>query len=187
MASARVLDENEVIKLLKGDTREAQNIIGLPVTTLQVLLDTFRWDAQALMDSYFTNDEHTFEKAKCIDPESFIADLSEAPDACGICFDDLEKKGLTHATCGHVFCFSCWKDFLKQSIIEEGKSLRLECPMSNCSALLEDNFIVDICNEMDSSVLERYWSLLAKAYVEKKEALSKCPAADCKNTVMLVM
>ena len=57
--------------------------------------------------------------------------------------------------------------------------------MSNCSALLEDNFIVDICNEMDPSVLERYWSLLAKAYVEKKEALSKCPAADCKNTLLL--
>ena len=156
MASARVLDENEVIKFLKGDINEAQNIIGLPVTTLQVLLDIFRWDTQALMDSYFTNDEQTFEKANCIDPERIISEESLALDTCGICFDDLDKKGVTHATCGHVFCCSCWKDYLKQSIIEEGKSLRLECPMSNCSALLEDNFIVDICNEMDPNVLMRY-------------------------------
>ena len=100
------------------------------------------------MDGYFTNDQLMFEQAKCVDPRSIIVEENMSLDTCGICLDELEKKGLKHDDCGHVFCSACWIGYLKQSIQEEGKSLGLECPMSNCSALLEDSFMEELKGEI---------------------------------------
>ena len=182
-ALRNVLSENEVLEMMKKDINEAQNIVCLPVSTLRVLLDTFRWDSQALMDSYFANEKLTFEKARCVDPETIMPENDESLKTCAICFDDHEKSGIKHDTCGHAFCHSCWVEYLKQSIVSEGKSLRLECPMPKCAALLDDNFITKVLNQ-DQNILETYFSLLVKLYLDKKETLSKCPAGSCKNIVL---
>eukprot|EP00092_Neocalanus_flemingeri_P014342 GFUD01015470.1.p1 GENE.GFUD01015470.1~~GFUD01015470.1.p1 ORF type:complete len:399 (+),score=86.58 GFUD01015470.1:79-1197(+) len=179
-----VLSENEVLEMMKDEIKEAQNIICVPASTLRVLLDTFRWDSQAFMDSYFSNEKLTFEKANCVDPVTLIPVDEGIVKTCEICLDDLAKTDMKHDTCGHAFCFSCWVDYLRQSIVAEGKSLRLECPMLKCSAFLDGNFIEEVCKK-DTNVSETYWRLLAKLYVDKKKTLSKCPAANCRNIVWL--
>ena len=118
-----VLSENEVLEMMKEDINEALNIVCLPVSTLRVLLDTFRWDSQALMDSYFANEKLTFEKARCVDPETIMPENYESLKTFSICLDDQEKSGMKHDACGHAFCHSCWVEYLKQSIVSEGKSL----------------------------------------------------------------
>ena len=166
--------------MMTNEISEAQNIICLPVSTMRVLLDHFNWDSQALMNSYFTNEKLTFEKAKCPDPDAVIAVGEESLKICDICLDDLDKTSMTHDPCGHTCCHSCWLDYLKQSIVTEGKSLRLECPMSTCFVFLDDNFVKNICREF-KPVLDTYWTLLATRYVEEKETLSLCPKSKCGN------
>ena len=64
MGSAKVLEVNEVLLLMKHDISDAQDIVGLPCSVLRVLLDYFNWDLQALMDGYFTNDQLMFKQAE---------------------------------------------------------------------------------------------------------------------------
>ena len=179
-----VLLEEEVLAMMKKEIAKAQNIICLPPSTLRVLLDIFQWDSQALLDSYFSDETSTFEKANCVDPATIHPVDDEALKICNICLDDLDTTEIKHEACGHVFCTSCWFEYLKQSIVRDRKSLRLDCPMTTCSAMLDENFITNVCRK-DKLILESYWSLLTNIYIGKKETLSKCPASHCTKTIEL--
>jgi ariadne-1 len=188
MASAqnqhKVLSEGEVLKIMKQNVSSAQETIHLPVTSVRLLLHHFKWDLLALTDSFFTNEELTLRKANCVEnkAKSSVTDFSSS--ICSKCLVDLDKTIIKHGPCGHAFCYSCCLEYLRQSIVAERKSLRIECPVPTCSFLLDDDFVTNACSS-DQIVLETYWSLLVKSYIEKKKTLTKCPGHECKNTVFL--
>jgi ariadne-1 len=176
MASAqnqhKVLSEAEVLKMMKQGVSSAQETIHLPVSSVRLLLHHFNWDLLALTDSYFTDEELTLKKAKCVENRTGTSVTDFSSLLCGKCLVDLDKTTIKHGPCGHAFCYSCSAEYLRQSIIKEGESLRIRCPTPTCSFLLEDDFVTNACSG-DQSVLETYWSVVAKSYIERKKKHSQ--------------
>ena len=74
MASSQgtVMLEEEVLAMMNKEIAKAQTIICMPPSALRVVLDIFQWDSQALLDSYFSDENFTFEKANCVDPATIL-------------------------------------------------------------------------------------------------------------------
>ena len=179
MADGKLVTEEEIIKTLKIEADEVKSITGLSISTVKVLLDAYNWDSLTLLDYFYTNENVVFEKAGCRQPE--ISSVSEGRHVteCGICMEDLATSDSSHNECGHAFCGNCWQEYLKQAIDEQAKSLRIECPMHECSALLGEEFIHKLIKEEHKWLIDKYWSLLAKQYARKKKTVSTCPRSDC--------
>ena len=157
MASAqnqhKVLSEGEVLEIMKQNVSSAQETIHLPVSSVRLLLYHFKWDLLALTDSFFTNEELTLRKANCVENKAKSSVIDFSSSICSKCLVDLDKTIIEHGPCGYAFCYSCCVEYLKQSIVAEGKSLRIECPVPTCSFLLDDDFVTNACSG-DQSVLE---------------------------------
>ena len=183
MAEGKLVTEEEIIKTLKNEVDEVKNITGLSIAVVKILLDAYNWDSVTLLDYFYSNENIAFEKAGYRQPG--IPTISENKPAteCEICMKDLETSVWHHEDCGHVFCGNCWKEYLRQAITEEAKSLRIECPMYECSTLLDELFICKILAEHEI-LLNKYWSLHATEYSKKKKTVSSCPRSDCQMFFM---
>ena len=42
---------------------------------------------------------------------------------------------MTGLECGHIYCKSCWIEYLTTKIMDEGESQSIECP-GNCNILV---------------------------------------------------
>ena len=49
---------------------------------------------------------------------------------CEICFLTLPRSMMTGLECGHLYCSSCWTEYLTTKIVDEGASQMIECPVS---------------------------------------------------------
>ena len=43
--------------------------------------------------------------------------------------------------CGHMFCTLCWNEYLNTKILEENIGQQIFCPATNCSILVDENFV----------------------------------------------
>eukprot|EP00092_Neocalanus_flemingeri_P018561 GFUD01020098.1.p1 GENE.GFUD01020098.1~~GFUD01020098.1.p1 ORF type:complete len:641 (-),score=120.73 GFUD01020098.1:46-1968(-) len=178
-----VLSQSDVLEMMKTDVEVVSGIMCLPVSTLRILLSHFKWDTQVLLDNYFSDEKGTFEKASCFDPRTIVL-VSKDPTICEICFLDIDKDCFKLDSCGDVFCGVCWAAYFKQMIVADGKSVGLECPMTNCFSLIEDDFLTLAC-QTEPTVIDQFWKQQAKLYADKKRSLSRCPRENCTNVVLL--
>jgi ariadne-1 len=53
---------------------------------------------------------------------------------------------MTGLECGHLYCTSCWTEYLTTKIMDEGASQTIACPASQCDILVSKtkNFFFDV-------------------------------------------
>jgi ariadne-1 len=99
---------------------------------------------------------------------------------CDICCEDDEDLESFAMKCGHRYCVSCYHQYLKQKIVEEGEAARIQCPHDGCGRIL-DSKSLDIL--VAPELVDRYHHLLHRTYVEDKDIFKWCPAPDCPNAI----
>jgi len=104
--------------------------------------------------------------------------------ACGICYNDAFGMQDVYALpCGHVFCRSCWKDYLESTLVTSAKGsiIRISCPHHNCNerVLRSDleNVFPDLTSTFDQQMLA--------AFIQKHHAYCHCPGPNCSMIVHL--
>ena len=60
---------------------------------------------------------------------------------CEICFDDDADMEFTALGCGHHFCNTCYEHYLRQKILEEGESRRIQCPQDKCHMVVDESTV----------------------------------------------
>ena len=99
---------------------------------------------------------------------------------CAICYVEYPGSEVACLGCGHVFCKSCWRSWLKTNIKEGLAALYLRCPLPDCGVQVDISFVESI---VDSELFQRYSIFILKSYVENNALLRWCTAPGCKYAV----
>ena len=99
---------------------------------------------------------------------------------CEICCLSLPKSMMTGLECGHLYCTSCWTEYLTTKIMDEGASQMIECPGS-CNIVVNDQTVMTLIT--DPRVKLKYQHLITNSFVQCNRLLRWCPSPDCSNAV----
>ena len=182
-----VLTTGQVVEFLFKELREVQNVIQIPMTSVRILLNHFKWDKQKLYERYYTDTcpEKIFEEAKVLSP-SRIEELaartkySSSPD-CEICFLPVPESSKSGLECGHLFCTTCWTEYLTTKIVHDGTSLSIQCPSNDCKVLVNDAAVLQLLKDSEHGT--KYQILITNNLVECNYLMRWCPAPNCNNAV----
>ena len=71
---------------------------------------------------------------------------------------------MTGLECGHIYCTSCWTEYLTTKIMDEGASQTIACPASQCDILVDDETVTKLVN--DSKIKLKYQHLITNNFVQ---------------------
>lgn len=188
-----VLSAEEIVQHMINTIKEVNAVVTIPATTTRILLNHFKWDKEKLMERFFDgNQEDLFKEARIINPllrkDTAIDTENPRPEdcrirleECGICFSTLLPSMLTGLDCEHRFCTSCWAEYLRTKIMEEGECQMIPCPAHKCSILVDDASVMNLVK--DSKVKSKYQHLITNSFVACNKLLRWCPTPGCDNAI----
>jgi ariadne-1 len=71
---------------------------------------------------------------------------------------------MTGLECGHLYCTSCWTEYLSTKILNEGASQMIECPSSSCDILVDDQTVMKLVR--DKKTITKYQHLITNSFVQ---------------------
>ena len=180
-----VLTTEQVVEYLFKELEEVKNVVQIPTTTLRILLNHFKWDKERLYDAYYAavDPEKLFEEARIPSPFKLREQESVSPSPdCEICYLPLNED-TAGLKCGHVFCTACWAEYLSTKIVQDGVSLSIQCPHSDCRVLADDDTVLRLLGDSSGGQAEKYQLLITNSLVTCNRRMRWCPAPDCGNAV----
>eukprot|EP01135_Chromosphaera_perkinsii_P005909 Nk52_evm4s371 gene=Nk52_evmTU4s371 len=178
------LTPKELISTQLQNIQEVNSIFQIPAPTARILLQHFGWDKERLVERYYDGDqEQLFEEAHIVNPNSQKSSTLD-PDkeiTCEICYIDYLPKQMASLPCGHIFCKSCWNQYLTTKIMEEGQGQDVSCPAHNCNILCDEWTVSNLIDK--PNVLSKYQYMVAKAFVHGNRLVRWCPSPGCENAV----
>jgi len=86
--------------------------------------------------------------------------------------------------CGHEFCVGCWKENLKELVVNGAhKSLKTPCPQSGCNLLVPHSIFQSLFsskNSEDSVILKKYMRWHCQSFTDDNKDVKWCPfTKDC--------
>ena len=73
---------------------------------------------------------------------------------------------MTGLECGHLYCTSCWTEYLTTKIMDEGASQTIACPASQCDILVDDQTVMKLVK--DAKIRLKYQHLITNNFVQVK-------------------
>lgn len=158
-----------------------------------VLLRHFRWDTQKLLDSFTKNPEETCRRAGVtLMPHFNHPDESfEHEVTCTICFDKYKWCYGLFMSCGHWFCFSCWRSFLEIQIQSGPVSVYASCPAVKCKEVVHEDVwnevLIEYFNDEEAkSIFNRYSTFLVRSFIDLNPSIKWCPSPHCNRAVQYI-
>ncbi|KAJ3342696.1 hypothetical protein HDU83_005981 [Entophlyctis luteolus] len=172
---AASVDPRVIRSRIDAAARNISELVGLDSDAATRLLAVFKWDADALIDAVFGNPSSTLSL--------LLARSQKKPKPislaeCPICYD-VDCAGI-ELGCAHSFCNECLRTYLVQKIADEGESLNIQCPDSNCDFTVGESTVKSATN---SKTYEKYQLLQIRSYVDVVPSLKWCPHPNCELAV----
>ena len=191
--SFNVVYPEDMMKLMMMSIKEVQDITQISSsTTIRLLMNHFKWDKETLMDKFYGEDfDKVCEEAKVshhvninnnnnLPLKRFCpSDASEIE--CDICCLSHAPEQMTRVECGHVYCNSCWGQYITTKIVDDGVST-FHCP-GNCDTVLEDQEAFNLITH--PAVKIKYQVLITNSFVECNKILKWCPSPGCHRAVQV--
>ncbi|KAL5707850.1 RBR-type E3 ubiquitin transferase [Ranunculus cassubicifolius] len=170
-----VLSEEDILNRQEEDIKSLCTVLSVPNVWASILLRHYNWSVTAVHESWFSNEEEVRNKVGFLEmpkiqyPPGFIT--------CGICYDDFPRWKMFSAYCGHLFCRSCYKGYVRTSINDGPGCLTLRCPDPGCIVAITQDMVNNMFSGEQNE--KRYSRFLLRSYVEASKKIKWCPAPGC--------
>ncbi|KAI3861201.1 hypothetical protein MKX03_024555 [Papaver bracteatum] len=164
-----VLTEKDILKRQEEDITHTS--VGLCITraSATILLQHYNWYVNDAMDAWIVNEEKVRKDVGLLENLLVAIQSAENIIQCSICSDDFRRDGTSATTtCGHLFCDSCWTQYLSVKINEGPGCLKMRCPEPSCGVAVDK---------------DKYYSYLLGSYVENQRTIKWCPGPGCEYAV----
>ncbi|CAJ2643370.1 unnamed protein product [Trifolium pratense] len=178
--SFTVLKESDIRQRQEDDISRLADFLSISHVAASLLLRHYNWSVSKVNDAWFADESKVRMTVGLLEKPVYQnpADANEL--TCGICFDAYPLSEIEAASCGHLFCFSCWGGYIGTSISDGPGCLMLRCPDPACKAAVDQNMINLVASGEDKEKYDRY---LLRSYVEDNKKTKWCPAPSCEHAV----
>ncbi|GAB2265685.1 Probable E3 ubiquitin-protein ligase ari8 [Dionaea muscipula] len=174
-----LLREADIRKLQEEDINLVSSILSISTVEAGRLLRHYKWNVTLVHDEWFADEERTRKTVGLLSRPIVLH-----PDAtnlvCRICFDEYSVDQLVSASCGHLFCATCWEGYISTSINDGPGCLWLRCPEPSCNAAVVEDMVNQLVSGEDRKKYSRYF---VRSYIEDKKKTKWCPAPGCDHAV----
>jgi ariadne-1 len=178
----QILSRDDIVTEQTAAINKVCDFLCLPFSSGRILLQMFHWDVEQLLERWAEDSKALCKKAGISPPEEGAqrdSNLKKSAGECTICSEDV--KDLLILSCGHGFCSSCWKDYLKVAITE--KKEQISCPAFKCQRTLDEFFVLQLVG--DAETKKRFNENLVTSFVENNPFVKWCPAPNCHYAIWL--
>jgi ariadne-1 len=134
------LSPNDILNIQTEEINHVMNILGCSIDTAAILLRSFKWNKESLIESFMEDDRKVLKKSGVV-MDDHIPQLEVIKDfCCDICCEDSPDLKAFSISCHHWFCQNCYRHYLTQKIEEEGESRHISCP-GECKLIVDQHSI----------------------------------------------
>ena len=154
-------------------------LLEVPLVSASVLLRTFQWNTEKLIEQFYEDSDRVLEKAglgsSAKRQRSGDGDAGDTEEVtCGVCFCDVPRaESAANERCGHRFCNDCWTGHLRVQITE-GNAQAVVCMQDGCRALVELPMVQAL---VDAKLFAAFARFAQKQFVDDNPYLKFCPTA----------
>ncbi|KAJ4837081.1 hypothetical protein Tsubulata_048887 [Turnera subulata] len=188
-SSDDVEDDMPPISEIRQRTEDGINILStilcLSKSEASILLRHYNWDVSYNdIDAWF-DDELVRTKVGLLEnpapaDDDKVDDQDSITGSCGLCFNGFPGDALSSASCGHLYCKTCWSSCLRTSMDDEGFGcFDLRCPEKSCGVVVDQYMLDSLLSEEDR---KKYFKYLVGS-VERSKIRKWCPGADCEDAI----
>lgn len=170
-----ILTKEDLLSRIEDDVLKLSSLISIPREAARILLCRYNWNINSIRADWLANQE-TFKSAYALSTEKpEPMDVEENNFVCRVCCGEysVDVAVVTSPACRHVFCKTCWKNYINKSI---NNGLMLTCPEGSCGAAVGRRVINSLASDGDK---RRYDDYVVRSYVESREDIKLCPTSDC--------
>ncbi|CAF3702014.1 unnamed protein product [Adineta steineri] len=202
-----LLTPEEVLAEITKTTKEINEVLGLPSTTLvRLILNHFHWDKNTLTERFYDDPEEIFKILNVANPylspslqwnplspaigsqTDPMLFLSQQPTdngnaTCRTCLNECPLNEFYSLRCRHQHCLECWQNYLEQNIFQTGCGRAILCP-SRCTQIIDDGKILELLSNKPN-LREQYGKFLINAFVETNRLTHFCPGNGCTTIIKM--
>lgn len=94
-----------------------------------------------------------------------------------ICYDSITPSNrFSLDQCGHTFCLSCWREYLKEKVQGGCSGIDAKCMQVDCNMRVGHSVFERL---LPPKELETYWKWVCKSYTDDNKRIKWCPAQGC--------
>ncbi|XP_026431649.1 probable E3 ubiquitin-protein ligase ARI8 [Papaver somniferum] len=177
-----VLIEKDIRQQQQEDISQVSNTLLISTVSATILLRHYNWEVEKAHEAWFTNEEKVRKDVGLL--VVVPVQNTETIIKCNVCFDDFARDDMSAANCGHLFCKSCWTQYISMKINDGPGCLMLRCPNPSCPVAVGQDMVNEFVSDEDK---EKYSNYLYRSYVEDKRKMSKwCPGPGCECAIEFV-
>ncbi|KAI3955539.1 hypothetical protein MKW98_028484 [Papaver atlanticum] len=179
-----VLIEDDIRQQQQEDITQVTNTLSISRVSATILLRHYNWDVEKAHEAWFTTEEKVRKDVGLLEEQVVRIHNMENIIKCSVCFDDFDCDDMSAANCGHLFCESCWTQYISMKINDGPECLMLRCPNPSCPVAVGQDMVNKFVSDEDK---EKYSNYLYRSYVEDKRKMSKwCPGPGCEFAIEFV-
>jgi ariadne-1 len=168
--------------------KKIAELFSVPTQTAKLLLINFKWNSDLLTEKFYDNEEKLYSDSGIPNPnkkKKLGPLVSSKTYECTICLEDFKIDAIERIQCGHLFCKSCWKEYLTVTIYS-GKVNEIVCPARGCTLQLDEVTISNMLGD-NNELLAKYQRFVANSYVNDHKNIRWCPGKGCNNAVRVFL
>ena len=162
---------------------EKKKLENIKEVHVERYLSSYNWNVSEALKQFRKRPTEALEKAgiSLSDPSS---DAHATDKICLICYDDdiPEEEWVNMSWCGHGFCSSCLKDYLKDCAASKSAVATITCPHHECMAGIPQSAIENLLSDFPDT-LYRILEANAEKFVSSAEDYKFCTHPGCEGVV----
>lgn len=175
-----LLTRDDIIARQRELIDKVSDFLGLNSSSSRALLQHCRWEPEKVF-TLWTEDSAGISKKVGIDPATATGQSVKGKNIAGECLVCMEDSELYQLSCGHGYCYDCWKGYLSVHISERKSGIT--CPAPKCGRILDEMIIMKLAG--DEKLRKKFDEALVASFVENNPLVRWCPAPNCGRAVLL--
>lgn len=176
-----VISMEEVKEIQNAEIETVSNFLGLPSEIVKLLLRSFQWNKEKLIEEYTENNipilhKHGLNETLINNHLNYSFKNSFKSGSCEICFDD-NVSVLSTPFCCHPYCENCLKMYISSKVSENEVKL-IKCPNEKCLAAFTDDFVAAVLSD-ETETLNKYHKFIDSSFADRYPSFKYCPTPNC--------
>mmetsp|Transcript_16160 Transcript_16160/g.22268 ORF Transcript_16160/g.22268 Transcript_16160/m.22268 type:complete len:639 (-) Transcript_16160:209-2125(-) len=200
-----IKDCSAVEPLMAALVSEVSSLLEIHEDLAQSLLQSNKWDKERLIDQFFADPEKALREAG-LDLLTVEGVLSTLPSGCKSTGDDQQLSSSVSAACldtfkcriccdsecdrlqtfslgcEHLFCLSCYSEYLKNQVLDGPACVFAHCPEHKCKQVVTKSVFHSLLN--DKKDIDKYDLYSIRNFIEVSKNMKYCPAPRCEKVAI---